>query len=68
MNTVVQNHLESVVKLANFMQPGLQTVLGRQRRDYNISDEFPPEFPIDQLSDKVRENAPTHNLDMESKC
>ena len=65
---VVQEHLESAVKLANHMQPGLRTTLGRQRRDYGISDEFLPEFPVDELSDKVKENAPTHNLDMESKC
>ena len=56
------------MKLANHVQPDLRTTLGRQRKDYGMSDEFMPEFPVDELSDKIRENAPTHNLDMESKC
>ena len=34
--------------------------------DYGLSDEFAPEHPIDNLSEKARENAPIHNLGMES--
>ena len=48
--------------------PQLQILLVRQRRDYGISDEFPAEFPIENLSEVARENAPTHNLGMESQC
>ena len=56
------------MKLANHFQPSLQITLARQRRDYNLSDMFPPEHPIDEISDKARVNAPTHNLGMESSC
>ena len=62
-----ENH-ESAVKLANHLQPLLRTVLARQRRDYEISDEFPPEFPISSLPESVRENALCNNLGMENIC
>ena len=65
---IIIQHLDEAVKLGNFCQSGLREVLGRQRRDYGLSDDFPPEHPIDDLSDKARENAPTHNLGMESLC
>ena len=56
------------MKLANHFQPSLQITLARQQRDYNLSDTFPPEHPIDEISDETRVNAPTHNLEMESSC
>jgi hypothetical protein len=65
---VLKNYSEEAVKLANWIQPGLQKTLARQRRDYGLSDEFDAEHPIDELSNKARENAPVHNLGMESSC
>ena len=65
---VLLAHPEEALKLANFMQPGLKTTLARQRRDYQISDEFEAEHPIENLSENSRENAPVHNLAMESMC
>ena len=64
----LRNYTEEAVKLANFMQPGLQKTLARQRRDCGLSDEFVPEHTIGKLNEEVRENAPTHNLGMESSC
>ena len=65
---VAKDHIEDAIKLANFIQTGLQIILGRQRRDYGLSEEFEPEHPIENLSEHARENAPVHNLGMESLC
>jgi hypothetical protein len=64
----IKLHIEDANELANFMQPDLATTLARQRRDYNISEEFEPEFSINDLSEKVKENAPVNNLGIESAC
>ena len=65
---VTREYPLEAVKLANHFQPSLQITLARQRRDYNLSDMFPPEHPIDEISNKARVNSPTHNLGMESSC
>ena len=50
------------------MLPELRTTLARQRRDYNLSEEYEPEFPVAELSNMVREQAPINNLAMENAC
>ena len=52
--------------LVNHFQPRLKETLARQRRDYGIDESFEAEHPIADLSEKVRENTPVHNLPMES--
>ena len=44
--------------------------MGRQRHDcgLSVSEEFEPEHPIADLPEHARENAPVHNLGMESLC
>ena len=66
--TVLQENLQDAVKLGNFMQKDLRITLARQRRDYNLSEEFPAEFPVEELPAHVREDAPCHNLEMENAC
>ena len=61
-------HIDECVELANYIMPQVQTVLARERRDYGLSEQFPAEFPIENLSEVAREKAPTHNLGMESQC
>ena len=68
LQSVLKNNMVEAIKLGNFMLPDLQTTLARQRRDYGISEEFEPEFPISELSNTVREQAPINNLDMENAC
>ena len=55
---------EEVITLANLCLPELRTVLARQRRDYGISEEFPPQYPVEQQAANIDE-APVHNLDAE---
>ena len=65
---VLLSYPDEALKVANFLQGGLQTTLARQRRDYGLSEEFEPEFPIENLSEKARNEAPIHNLAMERAC
>ena len=62
-----EEKIEDAIKLANFILPELRTVLARQRRDYNISDEFPAEFPVEQQAANP-DDTPVTNLAMERKC
>ena len=43
--------LDECVKLANLVMPEIQKVLGRQRRDYNLSDDFKAEFPVEDQAE-----------------
>ena len=54
--------------MGKFMLPDLMQTLARQRRDYGVSEEFEPEFPVANLSNIVREQAPINNLAMENAC
>ena len=68
LQSVLQDNMEEAIKLGNFMMPDLKETLARQRRDYDLSEEFEPEFPISELSNLVREKAPINNLAMENAC
>ena len=65
---VLKENMAEALKLGNYLLPDLAETLARQRRDYGISDDYEPEFPISELKDIVREQAPTHNLAMENAC
>ena len=66
--SVLQENLDGAVKLGNYFQPQLKITLARQRRDYGLSSDFPPEHPVQEFPSNVREKAPVHNLEMESSC
>ena len=68
MQSVLKSNMSEAKKLGNFFLPGLKETLARQRRDYGISDDFEPEFPISELSEDIREKAPINNLAMENAC
>ena len=60
--------MDAALKIGNLLLPQLQTTIARQRRDYDLSDEFPPEFPISELTDAQRENAPVNTMKMKQTC
>ena len=66
--SVLQENMQDAVKLGNLMQQDLRITLARQRRDYGLSEEFPAEYPVEDLPYHVREDAPCHNLEMENAC
>ena len=68
LQTVLKDNMAEAIKLGNFMLPDMRTTLARQRRDYGVSDEFEPEFPVAELSETVRKEAPINNLAMENAC
>ena len=68
VQSVLKENMVEAIKLGNFMLPDMRKTLARQRRDYAISEEFEPEFPIAELSNIVREQAPINNLAMENAC
>ena len=68
VQSVLKDNIMEAIKLGNFMLPDMRTTLARQRRDYGISEEFQPEFPISELSNTVREQAPINNFAMENAC
>ena len=62
-----QAYKEDCVKLCNFIMPELRTILGRQRRDYGISEEFQPQYPVEQQAMNV-DDTPVTNMAMERLC
>ena len=59
---------DDVVKLSNLILPNyLSLVLARQRRDYDISDEFEPQYPVEEQAENI-DDSPVHNLGMERQC
>ena len=44
---------EHCVKLANFIIPELRVLLARQRRDYEISEDFPATYPVNDQAPNV---------------
>ncbi|KAI4826915.1 hypothetical protein KUCAC02_030345 [Chaenocephalus aceratus] len=49
VSDLVAEHLDEVMKLTDLMQPHLQTVLARQRRDYGIDEEtFSMDYPVSE--------------------
>ena len=60
IKSTLADNMDAALKIGNFLLPQLQTTIARQRRDYDLSDEFPPEFPISELTDAQRENAPVN--------
>ena len=43
IKNAAKENMDDAVKLLKLCLPELRTVLGRQRRDYGISDKFKPE-------------------------
>ena len=64
---ISEKHMGESIKLANFIRPELQTVLGRQRRDYGLCLEYEAQFPIEQQASNI-DGTPVHNLGMERLC
>ena len=60
-------NIDECVMLANLIMPELKTVLGRQRRDYGLSSNFPEEYPVNQQASNI-DDTPVHNLGMERLC
>ena len=68
VSDMAAEHLEEVRKLTNLMQPHLQTVLARQRRDHGIDEEnFSMTYPVSDQASKIDET-PVHNIGMERQC
>ena len=61
---MANEHMQQCIQLANLIMPEARKVLGRQRRDYNLSEEFQPEYPIEKQAPKS-DDTPVHNLGME---
>ncbi|KAJ4945964.1 hypothetical protein JOQ06_023642 [Pogonophryne albipinna] len=67
VSDVAAEHLDEVKKLTDLMQPHLQTVLARQRRDYGIDEEtFPMDYPVSEQANI--DDTPVHNIGMERQC
>ena len=64
---VAEETIGDAVTLVNLIMPELKTVLARQRRDYNLSDEFPAQYPIEDQATNI-DDTPVHNLAMERQC
>lgn len=58
---------EDCIKLCNFIVPELKTILARQRRDYGISEEFQPRFPVEKQAANV-DDTPVTNMAEERMC
>ncbi|KAI9548371.1 hypothetical protein NQZ68_010593 [Dissostichus eleginoides] len=68
VSDVAAEHLDEVKKLTDLMQPHLQTVLARQRRDYGIDEEtFPMDYPVSEQASNI-DDTPVHNIGMERQC
>ena len=65
--TMSSKYLDDCLKLANLILPELKTVLGRQRRDYGISEQFPAQYPIQEQASNV-DDTPVTNIAMERLC
>ena len=64
VNGTNAHYAEDGINLCNFIMPELQITLGRQCKDYGISEEYSPQNPIDEpfanigditVTDKVKE-------------
>ena len=62
-----EENMKECVTLLNLCLPEMRTVLARQRRDYGISDEFEPEFPVFDQAANV-DDTPVNNIAMERVC
>ena len=60
---VAEQNLEQCIELANLIMPEIRIVLGRQRRDYNLCDEFKPQYPVHEQAENI-DDTPVHNLGM----
>ena len=67
VQNLAEKHMEQCIELANLMMPELRMVLARQRRDYNLSDEFEAEYPVEQQASNS-DDTPVHNIGMERMC
>ena len=67
VQNLAEKHMEQCIELANLMMPELRMVLARQRRDYNLSDEFEAEYPVEQQASNS-DDTPVHNIGMERVC
>ena len=67
VQNLAEKHMEQCIELANLMMPELRVVLARQRRDYNLSDVFEAEYPVEQQASNS-DDTPVHNIGMEQMC
>ncbi|KAK5922719.1 hypothetical protein CgunFtcFv8_019959 [Champsocephalus gunnari] len=68
VSDVAAENLDEVKKLTDLMQPHLQTVLARQRRDDGIDEEtFPMDYPVSEQASNI-DDTPVHNIGMERQC
>ena len=66
ISETAKDYEEDCVKLVNFILPELRVVLARQRRDYDISEEFKPQYPVESQAPNV-DDTPVNNISMERK-
>ena len=62
IESVASEYLPECITLCNFILPELKVVLGRQRRDYGISKEFPAQYPVEKQASKVDETPRVKHL------
>ncbi|CAB4062039.1 unnamed protein product [Lepeophtheirus salmonis] len=70
IQTVVKcphNISANIVLYAIFVMPEMRIGLGRQRRDYSLSDEFPTQYPVQEQARNIHDT-PVTNISMDSNC
>lgn len=67
VRAAAMENTEESLNLLNLFMIEMREVLARQRRDYNLSDQFPAEYPVFQQASKI-DDCPVNNLDMERAC
>ena len=60
-------YMDEVILIANFVLPELRTVLARQRRDYDLDEQYPAEYPVQSQAANV-DDTPVHNIGSEQLC
>ena len=67
VTSIASEYIDECITLCNFLLPELKIVLGRQRRDYGISTEFPAQYPIEEQASNI-DDTPVTNIAMERLC
>ena len=60
-------YMDDCIKLCNFILPELKIILGRQRRDYGICQDFPAQYPVNEQASNIND-IPVENNAMERMC
>ena len=53
-------HMNECILLGNLIIPELRIVLGRQRRDYGLSEDFAEQYPVNEQAKNI-DDTPVHN-------